>query len=71
MDKTRIIIVDDEDLLRELLHRTLSAHPDLEVVGTASDGETAIHLAEIDKPDVVLMDIELAGEMDGIEAARK
>ncbi len=71
MDKTRIIIVDDEDLLRELLHRTLSAHPDLEVVGTASDGETAIHLAEIETPHVVLMDIELAGEMDGIEAAMK
>ena len=69
MDKTRIIIVDDEDLLRELLYHTLSAQPDLEVVGTAIDGETAVKLAEKEKPDAVLMDIELAGEMDGIEAA--
>ncbi len=71
MPKTRIIIVDDEDLLRELLRHTLSAQPDLEVVGTAVDGETAVELAEAEKPDAVLMDIELAGEMDGIEAALK
>ncbi len=71
MAKTKIIIVDDEDLLRELLRHTLSGQPDLDVVGTAVDGETAIELAERKKPDVVLMDIELAGEIDGIEAALK
>ncbi len=71
MQKTRILIVDDEDLLRELLRHTLSAQPDLEVVGSAVDGETAVELAEAEKPDAVLMDIELAGEMDGIEAAIK
>lgn len=69
MDKIRLIIVDDEDLLRELLRHTLSAQPDLEVLDTAADGETAVRLAEQKHPDVVLMDIELAGDMDGIEAA--
>ena len=69
MEKTKIVIVDDEDLLRELLCHTLSGQPDLEVIGAASDGENAIKLVEQEKPDVVLMDIELAGEMDGIEAA--
>ncbi|MFO8101700.1 MAG: response regulator transcription factor [Dehalococcoidia bacterium] len=69
--KKRIVIVDDEDLLRELLRHTLSAQPDLEVVGTAVDGETAVRLAEKEAPDAILMDIELAGQMDGIEAALK
>jgi len=71
MKKTRILVTDDEDLLRELLRHTLSGQPDLEVIATATDGETAVDLAEKEKPDVVLMDIELAGEMDGIEAALK
>lgn len=69
METTRVIIVDDEALFRELLGRTLSAEPGLEVVGVAEDGETAIRLAIDERPDVVLMDIELPGELDGIEAA--
>ena len=69
MEKTSVIVVDDEALFRELLARTLSAEPGLEVVGEAEDGETAISLAREKNPDVVLMDIELPGELDGIEAA--
>jgi len=69
MEKTKIIIVEDEALFRELLRRTLSSESGLEVVGEAEDGETAMHLAEELCPDVVLMDIELAGDIDGIEAA--
>ncbi|MEE9491000.1 MAG: response regulator transcription factor [Dehalococcoidia bacterium] len=69
MEKTRVVVVDDEALFRELLCRTLSAEPGLEVVGEAEDGETAIRLARQEKPDVVLMDIELPGELDGMEAA--
>lgn len=69
MDKTRVMIVDDEALFRELLSRTLSAEPGLEVVGQAEEGESAIRLTKEVKPDVVLMDIELPGELDGIEAA--
>lgn len=69
MEKTSIVVVDDEALFRELLARTLSAEPGLEVIGQAEDGETAISLAREKNPDVVLMDIELPGELDGIEAA--
>ncbi len=69
MEKTRVLVVDDQALFRDMLCRTLSADPGLEVIGTAEDGETAVRLAKETKPDVVLMDIELAGEMDGMEAA--
>jgi DNA-binding NarL/FixJ family response regulator len=69
MEKIRLIITEDEALFRELLLRTLSTEPELEVVGTAEDAETAIKLCREVKPDVALMDIELPGEMDGIEAA--
>ncbi|MFC2036162.1 response regulator [Chloroflexota bacterium] len=69
METTRIIIVEDEALFRELLRRTLSNEQGLEVVGEAEDGETAVQLADKMSPDVALMDIELAGELDGIEAA--
>src|SRR4030042_6963222 len=69
MKTTRLIVVDDEALFRELLCRTLSAEPGLEVVGMAGDGETAVRLARQEKPDVVIMDIEMPGKLDGIEAA--
>jgi DNA-binding NarL/FixJ family response regulator len=69
MEKTRLLVVDDEVLFRELLCRTLSAEPGLEVIGVAGDGETAVQLASREKPDVVIMDIELPGKLDGIEAA--
>lgn len=69
MEKIRLIITEDEPLFRELLLRTLSTEPRLEVVGTAEDAETAIRLSREVKPDVAIMDIELPGEMDGIEAA--
>lgn len=69
METSRILIVEDEDLFGELLRRTLAAEPGLEVLGVAQDGETAIRLAREARPDAVLVDIELPGEMDGIEAA--
>ena len=69
MENPRVLIVDDEALFRELLHRTLSAEPGVEVVGVAEDGETAVRLAREIKPNAVLMDIELPGEIDGIAAA--
>ncbi|MBN2098131.1 MAG: response regulator transcription factor [Dehalococcoidia bacterium] len=67
--KTRLIVVDDEPLFRDLLCSTLSARQDLEVVGVAGDGESAVLLARKEKPDVVLMDIEMPGKLDGIESA--
>lgn len=67
----RVLIVEDEVLFGELLRRTLSGEPGLDVVGLVQDGATALQLARELKPDAVIMDIELAGEMDGIEAARQ
>lgn len=69
MQTTKIIIIEDEPLFRDLLHRTLLAEPGLEIAGVAEDGEAAIRLAHQTRPDVVLTDIELRGEIDGIEAA--
>jgi len=69
VEKTRVIVVDDEPLFRELLRSTLSAEPGLDVVGVAGDGESAVLLASKEKPDVVIMDIEMPGKLDGIEAA--
>jgi len=69
MERIRVILVDDEPLFREMLGRILSSEPGLEIVGEAEDGETAVRLAHKLKPDVVLMDIEMPGKLDGIEAA--
>ncbi len=68
-ETTRVTITEDEPLFRELLLRALAAEPKIKVVGTAEDGEKSVQLARETRPDVVLMDIELPGEMDGIEAA--
>lgn len=68
-EKIRVMIVEDEALFREMLVEVLSRRTGLEIVGTADRGENAIAMARESKPDVVLMDIELAGEMDGIDAA--
>jgi DNA-binding NarL/FixJ family response regulator len=69
MEPATVLIVEDEALFGELLRRTLAAEPGLEVLGVAQDGETAVRLAREARPDAVLVDIELPGEMDGIEAA--
>ena len=68
-ERIRIAVIEDEALFREMLVGALSREARLEVVGTADNAEKAIALARAAKPDVMLMDIELAGEMDGIEAA--
>ena len=69
VEKIRVAVIEDEALFREMLVGSLSRQVGLEVVGTADNAEEAIALAQNAKPDVILMDIELAGEMDGIEAA--
>lgn len=68
-EKIRLAVVEDEALFREMLVGALSRQPGLEVVATAERGEEAIAIARDARPDVFLMDIELLGEMDGIEAA--
>lgn len=69
MDKIKVVVIEDEALFREMLVGALSRQDKLEVVGAEDDGEKAIALARTLKPDVIVMDIELAGETDGIDAA--
>jgi DNA-binding NarL/FixJ family response regulator len=66
----RVLIVDDHGVVRDGLGRLISALPDMDVVGLAADGADAIEQCRTSKPDVVLMDLEMAG-VDGIEATRR
>jgi DNA-binding NarL/FixJ family response regulator len=63
----RVLLVDDQPVVRRGLRVLFRLEPDLQVVGEASTGTEALALAQTLTPDVVLMDIEMP-EMDGIEA---
>jgi DNA-binding NarL/FixJ family response regulator len=64
------LIADDHEVVREGLRLSLSRSSHIRVVGEASDGETAVALAERRRPDVVVMDIRMPG-MDGLEATKE
>jgi DNA-binding NarL/FixJ family response regulator len=66
----RVLIADDQALVRDGFGMILDAQPDIEVVGAAADGAEAIEVARALQPDVVLMDIRMPG-VDGIEATRR
>ncbi len=66
----RVLIADDQELVRSGLRMILGAEPDLEVVAEAADGDEAVAAARTHLPDVVLMDIRMPGT-DGIEATRQ
>jgi DNA-binding NarL/FixJ family response regulator len=68
--KTRILLVDDYEIVREGLRLMLQHAADMEIVGGAEDGASALELATELMPDLILMDMEL-GDMDGIEASRQ
>jgi DNA-binding NarL/FixJ family response regulator len=65
----RVIVADDQEIVRTGLRMILDAQPDIEVVGEAGDGRRGVELARRLRPDVCLFDIRMPG-MDGIEATR-
>lgn len=66
----RVLLVDDQTLIRQGIAMLLELEPDLEVVGAVGDGRAAIEAVERLHPDVVLMDIRMPG-MDGVTATRE
>jgi DNA-binding NarL/FixJ family response regulator len=67
---TRVLIADDDDLMRAGLAELLSGDPSIEIVGEASTGREAVERARRLRPDVVLMDVRMP-DLDGIEATRE
>ena len=66
----RVLVVDDQPLMRSGFSMMLSAEDDIEVIGDAADGAAAIEACRRLRPDVVLMDVQMPG-MDGIEATTR
>ena len=66
----RVLVADDHPVVRQGICAMLEIEPDIEVVADVGDGEEAVSRALQDAPDVVLMDVQMAG-MDGIEALRR
>ncbi|MBR5420472.1 MAG: response regulator transcription factor [Lachnospiraceae bacterium] len=69
MDRIKVIIADDSDFVRDGMKIILDVDEDFEVIGCASDGKEAVELAQKEKADVILMDIQMP-VMDGIEATK-
>lgn len=65
----RVVLADDQELIRESLSFVLNAQADIQMVGIAKNGREAIELVRKEKPDVVLMDIRMP-EVDGVECTR-
>ncbi len=70
MEKIRVLLVDDNEVVREGLVSLLAPHTDIEVVGKAVDGLDAVTKAEQLEPDVILMDAQMP-RADGAEATRR
>jgi DNA-binding NarL/FixJ family response regulator len=70
MEKLRILLADDHQIVRQGVRRLIENEAEWEVCGEASDGRTAVALAEELKPDVVIMDVGMP-ELNGLDAARQ
>ena len=70
MGVIRVVLVDDQELVRTGFRLVLGGQPDLEVVGEAGDGAEAIEVVGQTRPDVVVMDVRMP-RMDGVEATRR
>ncbi|MFQ5557530.1 MAG: response regulator transcription factor, partial [Acidimicrobiales bacterium] len=68
--KLRVLIADDQEMVRAGLRMILESQPDIEVVAEAASGGEAVTLAEAARPDVCLLDIRMP-DLDGIEATRR
>lgn len=66
----KVLVVEDSPVVREFLVGILNSDPEIEVIGTAADGEKALEAVRQSKPDIVTMDIHMP-KMDGLEATRK
>jgi DNA-binding NarL/FixJ family response regulator len=69
-ERLRVVIADDQALVRAGFRMILEAQPDIEVVGEAADGEEAVSMVRRTHPDLVLMDVRMP-ELDGIAATRR
>ena len=70
MSVTKLLVVDDQAMVRQGFTALLDAQPDLSVVGQAANGSEAVSMARSVHPDVILMDVRMP-EMDGLEATRQ
>ena len=68
--QTRVMLVDDHEIMRDGLREVLHAPGDFEVVGQAGDGEAAVRIAQLLKPDVIIMDVMMPLK-NGIDACRE
>ena len=66
----RVIVVEDHDLVRESLRSMLECEQDLQIVAEAKDGQEAIELCRLHRPDLVLMDVRIP-RVDGFESTRR
>ncbi|WP_379895028.1 response regulator [Marinicrinis lubricantis] len=70
MEPIKLLLVDDQDLIRESLYIVLDMDPDIQVIGMAENGKKAVECCEAQQPDVVLMDIHMP-VMDGVDATKE
>ncbi len=71
MDKIRVLIVDDMEEIRNHFTKLLNKNDKIEVIGEAKSGSEAVEKAMLHKPDVILMDIQMETDRDGIDASIK